>query len=69
MNINVHIFPDSFSPSPEGWAHDMQQTLDRVRDVILDATINASASALGSTTLLDLEDQGYIVATVSIERE
>ena len=69
MHIKVHIYPDTFSPSPAGWEEEMNSVLERVKDLILEQTINATAFAAGKTTLLDLEDQGFIVATVEVCRE
>lgn len=68
MHIEIHLFPDAFSISSEAWTEQMQELMGRVENLILDATVNARAAALGKTTLLD-HDTNYVVATIDIRRE
>ncbi len=68
MHIEVHIFPDHFAIDPTSWKIDMIGLQDRITELVLDATVNAKASALGNTTLLANDDSGMIVATVNIRR-
>lgn len=69
MHIEINIFPDSFSIDPRAFSKQMGETMERVRDHVQDACINKNAAALGNTTMLDLEDKGYIVATIAISNE
>ena len=69
MHIEVHIFPDHFPVDPESWKQEMMKLGLRIEQLILDATVNAQAAALGKTTLLADDDSGMIVATVDIRRE
>ncbi len=68
MHIEVHIFPDHFPIDPTGWKVEIINVQDRITELVLDATVNAKASALGKTTLLANDDSGMIVATVNIRR-
>ena len=69
MHIEIHIFPDHFSISPQTWTEEMRELMGRVTDLIEDATVNAKGYAMGKTTLLPNDDSGMVVATVDIRRE
>lgn len=66
MHIEIHLLPDHFPIDPESWRWEMQDLMGRVENLILEATVNAKAAALGKTTLLANDDSGMIVATIDI---
>ena len=69
MHIEVHIFPDHFSISPNRWRVEMCDLQDRITELICDATVDSKAYAMGKTTLLANDDSGMVVATIDIRRE
>ena len=66
MHIEIHIFPNSFSIDPETFQRQMNGILERVRGHIIEACITQTGYAKGKQTFPDLEDKGYIEATVDI---
>jgi hypothetical protein len=69
MHIEVHIFPDHFPINQTGWAIEMADLGERIHELIIDASLNQNAYALGKTTLLANDDSGMVVATIDIRRE
>jgi len=66
MNIEIHIFPNTMSLEPGLFQDEMQILMHRISETIGKATVSKGSAALGKITLLDLDDKGYIQATIDI---
>ncbi len=69
MHIRIDMYPDSFPIDPETWITEITELTCRIKQVILDGTLNGKSYAKGKTTLLHLENSSIIVATIDIRRE
>ena len=65
MQIEIHIFPNSFSSVKEEYDAQMTKLRDDVFDFIGAATLSPKRYTVTNNTFLD--DNGFIIATVRIK--
>ena len=69
MHVEIHLFPDHFPIDILSWQREVTNLNARINDIIIQASINAKAYAVGKITLLADDDSGMVVATIDIRRE